>query len=134
LSYPGFQCPICRTYSDLEASVAIETDEVMEKYNHQNRNTVIMDDNSTNAPPADSGLGLQSLPSLSSDIQVQSPLEISSDDDNQPLSEIDVNSSIIPPPLSVSNTYSTTFESPVNYSEITPDLSPLDNHHDLGNK
>ena len=23
LSYPGFQCPICRTYSDLEASVAI---------------------------------------------------------------------------------------------------------------
>lgn len=31
-SYPGFQCPICRTYSDLEASVAIEPEEVMEKY------------------------------------------------------------------------------------------------------
>ncbi|KAI8384431.1 uncharacterized protein BYT42DRAFT_562532 [Radiomyces spectabilis] len=31
-SYPGFQCPICRTYSDLEASVAIEAEEVLEKY------------------------------------------------------------------------------------------------------
>lgn len=31
-SYPGFQCPICRTYSDLEASVAIEPEEVMQKY------------------------------------------------------------------------------------------------------
>ncbi|KAI8379217.1 uncharacterized protein BYT42DRAFT_568033 [Radiomyces spectabilis] len=27
-SHPGFQCPICRTYSDLEASVAVEIDEV----------------------------------------------------------------------------------------------------------
>ncbi|KAI8980441.1 hypothetical protein BDB01DRAFT_796417 [Pilobolus umbonatus] len=25
-SYPGFQCPICRSYSDLEANVAIEVD------------------------------------------------------------------------------------------------------------
>ncbi|KAI9357838.1 hypothetical protein BD770DRAFT_388457 [Pilaira anomala] len=31
-SYPGFQCPICRTYSDLDASVAIETEEVIEKF------------------------------------------------------------------------------------------------------
>jgi hypothetical protein len=31
-SYPGFQCPICRTYSDLDASVAVETEEVMEKF------------------------------------------------------------------------------------------------------
>lgn len=31
-SYPGFQCPICRTYSDLDASVAIEADEVIEKF------------------------------------------------------------------------------------------------------
>ncbi|ORY95854.1 SMAD/FHA domain-containing protein [Syncephalastrum racemosum] len=31
-SYPGFQCPICRCYSDLEASVAVETEEVIEKY------------------------------------------------------------------------------------------------------
>ncbi|KAF1801986.1 hypothetical protein FB192DRAFT_1325630 [Mucor lusitanicus] len=30
-SYPGFQCPICRTYSDLEASVATdEADEVVD--------------------------------------------------------------------------------------------------------
>ncbi|OBZ84689.1 E3 ubiquitin-protein ligase DMA2 [Choanephora cucurbitarum] len=31
-SYPGFQCPICRTYSDLDASVAIEAEEVVEKF------------------------------------------------------------------------------------------------------
>jgi hypothetical protein len=31
-SYPGFQCPICRTYSDLDASVAIEAYEVIEKF------------------------------------------------------------------------------------------------------
>lgn len=31
-SYPGFQCPICRTYSDLDASVSIETEEVIERF------------------------------------------------------------------------------------------------------
>jgi hypothetical protein len=31
-SYPGFQCPICRTYSDLDESVAIEAEEVIEKF------------------------------------------------------------------------------------------------------
>lgn len=39
-SYPGFQCPICRTYSDLDASVAIETEEVIEKYGLQQTNTL----------------------------------------------------------------------------------------------
>ncbi|KAI9320765.1 SMAD/FHA domain-containing protein [Dichotomocladium elegans] len=29
-NYPGFACPICRTYSDLEASVAVEPDELLE--------------------------------------------------------------------------------------------------------
>ena len=29
-NYPGFSCPICRTYSDLEASVAVEVSEVLE--------------------------------------------------------------------------------------------------------
>ncbi|KAI9311363.1 hypothetical protein BX666DRAFT_2075704, partial [Dichotomocladium elegans] len=31
-SYPGFQCPICRTYSNLLASVAMEPEEIMAKY------------------------------------------------------------------------------------------------------
>ncbi|KAI9273728.1 hypothetical protein BY458DRAFT_508044 [Sporodiniella umbellata] len=26
-SYPGFQCPVCRTYSDLDASVTVETED-----------------------------------------------------------------------------------------------------------
>jgi hypothetical protein len=142
LSYPGFQCPICRTYSDLEASVAIETDEVIEKY-QQNRTTVIVDNTTTtNAPPADSGLGLQSMISPSSDI-------ILHDDDNQPLSDINMspsttsssNSSDPIPSLHVSNTFISS--APVNNnnntnyttcSEITPDVSPLLLDHSITSK
>ncbi|KAG0170879.1 hypothetical protein DFQ28_002173 [Apophysomyces sp. BC1034] len=29
-NHPGFQCPICRSYADLEASVAVEASEVMD--------------------------------------------------------------------------------------------------------
>lgn len=29
-NYPGFSCPLCRSYFDLEASVAVEVDEVIE--------------------------------------------------------------------------------------------------------
>lgn len=29
-NYPGFSCPLCRNYFDLEASVAVEVDEVLE--------------------------------------------------------------------------------------------------------
>lgn len=29
-NYPGFSCPLCRSYFDLEASVAVEVDEVLE--------------------------------------------------------------------------------------------------------
>jgi hypothetical protein len=29
-NYPGFSCPLCRAYSNLEASVAVEENEVME--------------------------------------------------------------------------------------------------------
>ncbi|EIE84613.1 hypothetical protein G6F46_008103 [Rhizopus delemar] len=31
-SYPGFQCPVCRTYSDLNASVAVEAEEIIQKF------------------------------------------------------------------------------------------------------
>ncbi|KAL4216172.1 hypothetical protein AB4K20DRAFT_1877625 [Rhizopus microsporus] len=40
-SYPGFQCPMCRTYSDLEASVdhhAIEENDSHDTIHHQNNN------------------------------------------------------------------------------------------------
>lgn len=50
-SHPGFQCPICRTYSDLEASV--ETDEGLEKSDVIRPKTI--------APlPTDSEMGLLS--------------------------------------------------------------------------
>lgn len=47
-SYPGFQCPICRTYSDLDASVSIEAEEVIEKFGLRKSTTII---NISNQPP-----------------------------------------------------------------------------------
>ncbi|KAI9359807.1 hypothetical protein BD770DRAFT_319441 [Pilaira anomala] len=32
-NYPGFSCPLCRTYSNLEASVAVEENEVLQMLN-----------------------------------------------------------------------------------------------------
>ncbi|EPB89565.1 hypothetical protein HMPREF1544_03649 [Mucor circinelloides 1006PhL] len=32
-NYPGFSCPLCRSYFDLEASVAVEVDEVLDAIN-----------------------------------------------------------------------------------------------------
>lgn len=40
-SYPGFQCPICRTYSDLEANINMESHEVIEKYGLKRQSTMI---------------------------------------------------------------------------------------------
>ncbi|KAI9313537.1 SMAD/FHA domain-containing protein, partial [Dichotomocladium elegans] len=31
-SYPGFQCPICRAYSNLESCISMEPDEILAKY------------------------------------------------------------------------------------------------------
>ncbi|CAO3598343.1 unnamed protein product [Absidia cylindrospora] len=40
-SYPGFQCPICRTYSDLDANTNLESHEIAEKYNLRRQSTII---------------------------------------------------------------------------------------------
>ncbi|ORZ23449.1 hypothetical protein BCR42DRAFT_404789 [Absidia repens] len=40
-SYPGFQCPICRTYSDLDANINLESHEIMEKYGLRRHSTII---------------------------------------------------------------------------------------------
>lgn len=130
LSYPGFQCPICRTYSDLEASVAIETDEVMEKYDiNNNRSTVVApidDSNSapTDAPPTDSGLGLQSS-NIGQQSSEEEDIVRDTSDDNLPLSNIEIPTNI--PPLSTTD--STAFvSSPVMYSENTPDPLLVHDH------
>ncbi|KAI8063886.1 hypothetical protein BC940DRAFT_306628 [Gongronella butleri] len=39
-SYPGFQCPICRTYSDLDANTNLEAEEVLEKYGLHRQTTI----------------------------------------------------------------------------------------------
>ncbi|GAA5799591.1 hypothetical protein HPULCUR_005007 [Helicostylum pulchrum] len=135
-SYPGFQCPICRTYSDLEASVAIEADEVMEQY--------IQRKNTTNAPEADSGLGLQSDQNQPTTTTIESsiihptscsliqsaPDDLNDDnaaDSTALVHTIDDNNYTPRPPLHVTDPYSTTFiSSPVIYSETIPDSLPLD--------
>lgn len=103
-SYPGFQCPICRTYSDLEASVAIEAEEVMEQYtqHRQSHTNALAIEAAETALQVDSGLGLQPDHLLS---QQQ---------DNIILLEL-TESPLSTPSLS----------SPVNYSEIIPDSSLL---------
>ncbi|CAO3643610.1 unnamed protein product [Cunninghamella echinulata] len=35
VNHPGFLCPLCRSYADLDASVAVEADEVNIKKNHK---------------------------------------------------------------------------------------------------
>lgn len=40
-SYPGFQCPICRTYSDLDANINLESHEVVEKFGLRRQSTII---------------------------------------------------------------------------------------------
>ncbi|KAI9355014.1 hypothetical protein BD770DRAFT_428767 [Pilaira anomala] len=112
-SYPGFQCPICRTYSDLEASVAIEAEEVMEQYTqHRQSHTNALAIEAAAAAAAaaaalqvDSGLGLQ---------PDHSDYLLSQQQDNTILLEL-TESPLSTPSLS----------SPVNYSEIIPDSSLL---------
>ncbi|KAI8881464.1 SMAD/FHA domain-containing protein, partial [Backusella circina FSU 941] len=38
-NYPGFNCPLCRTYADLDANVAIEADEVIEMFKNVSTNS-----------------------------------------------------------------------------------------------
>ncbi|KAI9299815.1 hypothetical protein BJ944DRAFT_273863 [Cunninghamella echinulata] len=35
VNHPGFLCPLCRSYADLDASVAVEADEVIEMYKRE---------------------------------------------------------------------------------------------------
>jgi hypothetical protein len=83
-SYPGFQCPICRTYSDLEASVAL--DEAVENL-HERSNTISI----TAAPLVGSELSLQSTTSdlnpLTSRPDSASPLAASSEAFEAPVIE-----------------------------------------------
>ncbi|KAI7879114.1 hypothetical protein K492DRAFT_148656 [Lichtheimia hyalospora FSU 10163] len=83
-SYPGFQCPICRTYSDLEASVAVEPEEVMEKYGIKpagvNTNQVAAsDDDEQQQQPA-----LPAASSAQECIRSMSQMTTSMDDDSTP--------------------------------------------------
>ncbi|ORX48046.1 hypothetical protein DM01DRAFT_1410057 [Hesseltinella vesiculosa] len=61
-SYPGFQCPICRAYSDLEANTNLEAEEVIEKYGLQRHPTLI------NHPTTDAPAPLSTSQSLCSHV------------------------------------------------------------------
>ncbi|KAI7849429.1 hypothetical protein BDC45DRAFT_520751 [Circinella umbellata] len=55
-SYPGFLCPLCRSYADLDASVAIEATEVLQmlKKRAQEENAESEPSASTSPPPEES--------------------------------------------------------------------------------
>lgn len=57
-SYPGFQCPICRTYSDLEASVATEEEEEQLLTSNKPTDEIIVDE-PLDIEPTTSSLPLQ---------------------------------------------------------------------------
>lgn len=63
-NYPGFSCPICRSYSDLEASVAIEVRDLVEimgenqdkeKHDHDHDQADHTDDDDDDVHPSDIG-------------------------------------------------------------------------------
>lgn len=60
-NYPGFSCPLCRTYSNLEASVAVEENEVLQM------------------------LGLGNVPTNTTTTQTSEEEEEEEVDDNSPL-------------------------------------------------
>ncbi|OZJ03615.1 hypothetical protein BZG36_03704, partial [Bifiguratus adelaidae] len=51
-NHPSFLCPICRTYADLDASVAIEANEVMALYGVQASKQTAIEEKSAAAPAA----------------------------------------------------------------------------------
>jgi hypothetical protein len=116
-SYPGFQCPICRTYSDLEASVAMEEAEEYTTNSHERSNTISI----TTAPPADSRLSLQST---GSDLIMASasPLSVSP----EALEPIPFEASVPEAILEEQDHNSISPVSPVICSENLPDNTPID--------
>ncbi|CAO3665423.1 unnamed protein product [Rhizopus stolonifer] len=59
-NYPGFACPICRTYSNLEDSVAVEEEEVLQMFgNGHSRERTMMDEDSPESSVSFSGQRLE---------------------------------------------------------------------------
>ncbi|KAI9323345.1 hypothetical protein BX666DRAFT_47398 [Dichotomocladium elegans] len=85
-NYPGFSCPICRAYADLEASVAVEVSDVLEALN------VTYEDEERNI-----GEGKAGEPGTTAGADLGHPLQqtetLHDNDNDQNLPEVD----IVPP-------------------------------------
>ncbi|KAI7868717.1 hypothetical protein BDF14DRAFT_1880695 [Spinellus fusiger] len=62
-SYPGFQCPICRSYADLEESVAIEVDQVAMALGLENTSHYSSDQSNSTCEPVAISISTTNEPS-----------------------------------------------------------------------
>ncbi|GAN01323.1 SMAD/FHA domain-containing protein [Mucor ambiguus] len=59
-NYPGFNCPLCRSYADLNANVAIDTDEVAQMLKSQQ-----IDNNTHNIPSSSANFTIDKVDDIS---------------------------------------------------------------------
>ncbi|CAO3594585.1 unnamed protein product [Absidia cylindrospora] len=65
MNHPGFLCPLCRSYADLDASVAIEASEVMEMYKKEKQQAAVTAASSSIATAANTLIGSKTGDSVS---------------------------------------------------------------------
>ncbi|SAM05029.1 hypothetical protein [Absidia glauca] len=56
-NHPGFLCPLCRSYADLDASVAVEASEVLEMYKKEKEQAAAIAASASASPPVSSSMG-----------------------------------------------------------------------------
>ncbi|KAI9302494.1 hypothetical protein BJ944DRAFT_269858 [Cunninghamella echinulata] len=117
-SYPGFQCPICRTYSDLEANIHMESHEVIEKYGLQRQSTII---NHHHSHPSVNETSTSNIVNNNNNINHSSPLpspsssssSSSSDSEPSPTSPHDLSPLMISPTINYLNENNTQSSQPL---------------------
>lgn len=80
-NYPGFSCPLCRTYSNLEASVAVEENEVLQMLGLASGNGGAATDNASSNVPSP----------MTNNYEEEEDIEEDEEDDNSPLVSSRVN-------------------------------------------
>lgn len=75
-NYPGFSCPLCRTYSNLEASVAVEENEVLQ---------MLSQNNNTSSPPTTTSNNNTTTTNNNNHSTSEEEEDEDEDEDNSPL-------------------------------------------------
>ncbi|ORZ07870.1 hypothetical protein BCR42DRAFT_149149 [Absidia repens] len=97
-NFPGFSCPLCRTYSDLDANVAVEKEQVKEILGLDRKDTITVKKQQKSKAAATTSTDLdQSVPNTSLLTAVSASSSSSSSSSSPPL----------PPPIPLSPTHNT---------------------------